>query len=258
MTGQPEADELRIRSILQRRGVGPDAHETAARPADPTPGADPDGWWDDLYSEQPEEREPERQPAPRLPPWWSQKPTDLTHEADEESTEDEPEAAEAAESDDEPDEEPAEGEPEAKPAAPAKKVTPTPKSGRKKKQEKAEKPRPGAPRTAWDTRPASPRQSLLDAWGQVPPRLKWLMYHATAAYMGWEIGLVDYATYVTAWIAATGRIGAQAFFWYGVGAATYLLYRRSRAWGPAAWLAAVPLCSTITGVLLHGYVEYHP
>lgn len=190
-----------------------------AAPIPPKPTAPPRDWLDDILNNDPA-------PAPAAP------------------AEPEDEAAE---------------EPEPAPATTMKPVRKTrPEAASKKSAKKQKKPRPGAPRAAWDSRPASPRQSLLDAWGQVPPRLKWLMYHATAAYMGWEIGLVDYATYVTAWIAATSRIGTQAFFWYSVGAATYLLYRRSRAWGPAAWLAAVPLCSTVTGVLLHGYVEYHP
>jgi hypothetical protein len=257
----PDANEKLTRRILGGLGVRPIGHQN---PNDGEPGqvaTAPEApaqhgnrlppWWEakkpvaDIDPQTPTATAGD--PAAPVPPKPAAPPRDwLDDIINDNATEPEP----IPEPDAEPDEEPAE--------APAKKATPTPKTGRKKKQEKAEKPSPGAPRTAWDTRPASPRQSLLDAWGQVPPRLKWLMYHATAAYMGWEIGLVDYATYVTAWIAATGRIGAQAFFWYGVGAATYLLYRRSRAWGPAAWLAAVPLCSTVTGVLLHGYAEYHP
>lgn len=254
----PDANEKLTRRILGGLGVRPVGHQD---PNDADPGQVA------TAPAVPAQR------ANRLPPWWeAKKPVaDTAPQAPAAATGDPaapvppkpstpdrdwlddildsdpaPTPAEPAEA---ATEEPAEPEPD---AAQAPKVT------REKKTKKPKKPRPGAPRAAWDSRPASPRQSLLDAWGRVPPRLKWLMYHATAAYMGWEIGLVDYATYVTAWIAATGRIGTQAFFWYGVGAATYLLYRRSRAWGPAAWLAAVPLCSTVTGVLLHGYVEYHP
>lgn len=249
MIQQPGADELRIRATLIKQGVGPDAHTAATPPADPRLAVDPDGWWDDLYSEQPEEREPERQPAPRLPPWWDKKPTDLTHEADEEPTEDEPETAESDdEPDPEPDEKPADSEPEGKPAVPAEKTKVSPK---KKPQKRAKKPQPGAPRAAWDTRPQSPRQSLIEAYDAVPYRLRWLAYHASAAYLGWSAGLVDYATYVTAWIADTG-FGPQAWFWCGVGAATLLLHRRTRglSW-PVAWCAAVPAASTVVGVLLY-------
>lgn len=137
---------------------------------------------------------------------------------------------------------------EPEPAAAAKRK---PKAKARKK--KRRKTRPAAARTAWDTRPPSPRQSLIDAWDNVPYRLKWLAYHASAAYLGWSMGLVDYATYVTAWIVDTGLIGVQAFFWYGAATCTFLLYRRARTWWwPIAWLAALPAASTVTGVLLYG------
>ncbi|MGW0575144.1 hypothetical protein ACWD25_04060 [Streptomyces sp. NPDC002920] len=147
-----------------------------------------------------------------------------------------------------------EGEPgPAETLAPAEKAKPASKprasKARKKKRKKAE---PGVPRAAVDSRPASPRQSLADAWDSVPPRLRWLGYHASAAYLGWSTGLVGWATYVTAWIADTGPVGPQAVFWYVAAGGTVLLYRRTRSWWwPAAWLAAVPVTSTVVGVLLY-------
>jgi hypothetical protein len=124
---------------------------------------------------------------------------------------------------------------------------------KRRKTKRKQRHNPAAPRTAWDTRPPSPRQSLADAWDRVPYRLKWLAYHASAAYLGWTIGLVGWATYVTAWIARTGLVGPQAIFWYLVGAATLLLHHRTRTWWrPVAWLAAVPASSTVVGVLLYG------
>lgn len=147
-----------------------------------------------------------------------------------------------------------EAAPEPEPAAsprPAEARKPKP-SAKKKRRRKRKRSKAGAARTAWDTRPQSPRQSLLDAWDQVPYRLKWLGYHSSAAYMGWELGAVDYATYVTAWIADTGLLGVQATFWYGAALATFLLYRRTRSWWwPVAWLTAIPACSTVAGVLLY-------
>jgi hypothetical protein len=87
----------------------------------------------------------------------------------------------------------------------------------------------------------------------VPYRLKWLTYHASAAALGWTIGLVGWVTYVTAWIARTGLAGPQAILWYAVGALTLLLHHRTRRWWPpVAWLAAVPAASTVVGVLLYG------
>jgi hypothetical protein len=129
---------------------------------------------------------------------------------------------------------------------------PKAKKSRKTTSTKRRKPKPGAARTAWDSRPASPRQSLLDAWDAVPYRLKWLAYHGSAAYLGWSVGLVGYVTYVTAWIAETGLVGVQATFWYAVAAAAFLLHHRTRRrWWPIAWLAAVPATSTVVGVLLY-------
>jgi hypothetical protein len=134
------------------------------------------------------------------------------------------------------------------PAAPRKVKKPR----RPKTHKRPRKLKPAAARTAWDTRPPSPRQSLAEAWDRVPYRLRWLTYHATAAYLGWSVGLVDWATYVTAWISDTGLVGPQAVFWYGAAGATLLLYRRTRSWWwPVAWLAAVPATSTVVGVLLY-------
>lgn len=140
------------------------------------------------------------------------------------------------------------------PAAPAQATAPLPaKAAPKKKPKKAKRPKPGAPRAAFDGRPPAPRQSLVEAWDRVPYRLKWLTYHASAAYLGWSMGLVDWATYVTAWIAQTGLVGPQALFWYAAAGGTVLVYRRTRSWWtPAAWLAAVPVTSTVVGVLLYG------
>jgi hypothetical protein len=145
--------------------------------------------------------------------------------------------------------EPADEEPADTPAPVAKTK---PKNTRKPGKKKQRKPKPGAPRAAFDGRPPAPRQSLADAWDRVPYRLKWLAYHASAAYLGWSVGLVDWATYVTAWIAQTGLVGPQALFWYSAAGATVLVYRRTRGWWtPAAWLAAVPVTSTVVGVLLY-------
>jgi hypothetical protein len=73
---------------------------------------------------------------------------------------------------------PDEPEPEQPPAAPAAKAP----AANAKKRKKKRKPRdPAAPRAAFDHRPESPRQSLLDAWDRIPARLKWLGYHAGAA-----------------------------------------------------------------------------
>lgn len=252
----PDANEKLTRRIMGSLGVRPVGHQ------DPNAG---DPGRVATAPPVPEQR------ANRLPPWWEAKkpvtgsgdhapvvatgdtaapippkpaapPRDwLDDIINDNATGPEP----TPEPDAEPDEEPAE--------APAKKATPPPKAGRKKKQEKAEKPRPGAPRTAWDSRPQSPRQSLLEAWDRVPYRLKWLIYHLTAAYMGWSMGLVDWCTSVTAWISAGRSTDPQSIFLYAVGVAAFILHHATRQrWWPVAWLAAVPASSLVVGVLLYG------
>lgn len=138
--------------------------------------------------------------------------------------------------------EPVAKQPTGKPAATKAKVK------QKKKKKRSKDPAQHAPLT-WET---SPRQSLADAYDRVPPRLKWLTYHAAAAYLGWTVGLVDWVSYVTAWIADTGLIGFQAGLWYAAAGGTFLLHRRTRRWWlPVAWLAAVPASSVVVGVLLY-------
>lgn len=205
---KPGADELRVRAILQARGVGPDA-------VPPKPTERPRDWLDDIL---------DSAPAP------AEEPT---------AAEPEPDAP-------------------AVPDTPKKERRSRPAKATKKRPKKTRRPKPGAARTAWDTRPTSPRQSLADAWDNVPPRLKWLAYHASAAYLGWTVGLLGWSTYVTAWIATTGLVGPQAVFWYIAAGLTVLLYRRTRGWWwPVAWLTAVPATSVIAGVLLYG-TGYQP
>ncbi len=150
-------------------------------------------------------------------------------------------------------EEPAEPAPAEAPAPARDAKAKKPRPAKTATKKKTKRPKPGTPRAAFDGRPPAPRQSLVEAWDRVPYRLRWLAYHASAAYLGWTIGLVDWATYVTAWIATTGLLGPQAAFWYLAAGGTVLLYRRTRGWWrPVAWLAAVPVTSTVVGVLLYG------
>ena len=243
---KPGADELRIRGLLQQRGVGPDAGPLPTLPAEePTPGPgpapDPDGWWERLYAE---ERRPAAEPAPdtarqrrrspRLPDWWLDKPE---HLLDDETEPDEADEDEAPTSTDTDPDEPEPADPDTEPA-PVRRARRQPLHGR--------------PAYTHPAPARSPRQSLLDAYDRMPPRIKWLAYHASAAYAGWELGFVDYATHVTAWIAETGLVGPQAFVWYVVAAVSALLYRRfSRAVLPVSWAAAVPVSSIVVGVLLY-------
>lgn len=67
MTAQPEADELRIRSILKQRGVGPDA---TLPTVPPMPARPPRDWLDDILDDNttpdpaPVDEEPASEPEP--------------------------------------------------------------------------------------------------------------------------------------------------------------------------------------------------
>lgn len=98
----------------------------------------------------------------------------------------------------------------------------------------------------------APRQSLLDAHANIPPRLRWLTYHATATGAGWWLGWVDWSTSTAAWYAAGHWTSTSAWVLYGLGGVLLALYRRSRAWAwPFAWAAAIPVSSIVVGVLLY-------
>lgn len=214
MTENQGADELRVRAILKDRGVGPDA-ATPAVP--PKPTGRPRDWLDDIL-----DTKHATKPAPK--PVVAEKPKPAPAARAVEKTSPKPS--------------PAETKPQAK---------------TKKRKKKPKRPGPDTPRSAFDTPETTPRQSLLDAWGAVPYRLKWLAYHVAAGYLGWSVGLVGWWTYVTAWIAETGLLGWQAIFWHVVAVLEFLIYHRTRgAWLPVAWLAAVPATSTVVGVLLYG------
>ncbi|MER7814519.1 hypothetical protein [Streptomyces sp. NPDC096153] len=88
MTG-PGADERRIRSLLRRRGVGPDAlpPERQERPA-PAPAREPD-WFDRLYADDQRaasvEEEQVDEPKPQQPqqiPWYSFRKHDHADQGD--------------------------------------------------------------------------------------------------------------------------------------------------------------------------------
>jgi hypothetical protein len=219
VTAQPDADERRIRTLLVRMGVGPDGSPPNPPPDAPNPPADddPDAWWDDLYGDDDQpDPEPERRPSPRLPHWWEKKPEQLPDPADEQPKPD----------------------PEQTPNTPTNTQPTSPNT-------------PAAP-----AQPAAEehhhRQSLLDAWAGITPRTRWLAYHATAAGLGWGLGLVHWSTHVAAWVAADRWTNPQSIACYALGLGAIALYRRTRGWWwPLAWTAAVPVSSTLLGVLLY-------
>lgn len=233
MTAEQGADERRIQTLLHRLGVGPDADPQPTTP--PTPH---DDWWDRLYTDEPKPDPAKAVGGGRLPDWRTGG-VDL----------DTPAAPE-----DEPQEEPADTSPDTDPDEsandPDTEPEPTPARARRFRDVLTDRPalRPAYRTSEW----RSPRRALAESWAGLPPHLRWLAYRGTAAYAGWELGLVDYTTHVTAWIAHNGTTSGQAWFWYTAAACTVLLYRRtSRLALPIAWAATIPVASTVTGVLLY-------
>ncbi|MFJ9128923.1 hypothetical protein ACIRJS_32960 [Streptomyces sp. NPDC102340] len=211
---RPGPDELRIRGILRKHGVGPDADEEQPLPAAPArlpagyrPAPDPDDWFTRLYGPDGE--------SPIGP-------------ATSTDTGPDPE-------DDEPEEQPT-----------PRKRAPRLKTRSGSKRAKTKKPKQEHPAVA------DPRQSLMDALDNVPPRIRRLAANLAAAGLGWSLGWVAFAEDVVAWIHAHGPTDAQSIFWFVVGLACLALYRRSRRWWwPVAWMASVPAATALAGVLLY-------
>lgn len=221
MSQQPGADELRIRATLIKQGVGPDA--------DPAPAAPP---------------------KPPVPPKPTVRPRDWLDDLLDDNADSPP-----ADEDDEPEED--EGEPEADPPngpkpTSATKAKPQAKT-KKRKQKRSKKPGPNTPHTPWDSHPEDPKQSLVEAYARIPGKIRWLIYHGTAAAAGYRIGWVDFSTDTTAWIADHGPTHPQALFWYCFAFGCVLLYRRfSPAYLVFGWACTVPIASVVVGALLYG------
>lgn len=102
-------------------------------------------------------------------------------------------------------------------------------------------------------RPRRERRALAEAAPNLSPRMRWLALHATAAAIGWPIGLVHWGTDTAAWFAAGHWIDGSAWALYGLAAAAVALYRRTRhALLLGSLLGAVPVSSVALGVLLYG------
>ena len=223
LSHQPGADELRVAHILRQQGVGPDA---TAHPDEPT------------------SRTPARPAGSRLPDWRLPKPGISPNGI----VEPEPPQRPRDWLDDilEANATPA---PESPARGPVELTAPVAKEHAGKTPKKLRRQRP-AYRTHQPDH--SPRQSLLDAYASIPSRVRWLIYHTTAATAGWRLGWVDWGTDTAAWYAAGHWTSPSGFVLYGLGLGLCALYRRSRHWAwPVAWAAAVPVSSIALGVLLY-------
>ncbi|MFI1165619.1 hypothetical protein ACH4UM_18890 [Streptomyces sp. NPDC020801] len=71
---RPGADELRIRSILKKRGVGPDAQPPELPPGPPPAGFEPASEWWEHKPPTTEETEPDNDEQPDKPPVFAPQP----------------------------------------------------------------------------------------------------------------------------------------------------------------------------------------
>ncbi len=213
MSQKPGADELRIRHLLRRRGVGPDAQP---------PTEDPDGWWDDLYADE----QPKPRRAPRMPDWWKPKPAtmpagDAAEPADEEPAE-EPEASP------DPDPDPSDTDPE-----PSVWWMPQPDYW----------PRPRMPEAVTHSRER--------AEAAISPRTRRILYNASAAGAGWGLGLYQQFADALADCGTTSIGGALVLGVGGTLLIAHVWDRRTRHWWPGiAWCARIPLATAVLALAL--------
>lgn len=278
----PDSEELRIRSRLRElvdgtvhpqppadavTAAAATALASAAQPSAPAalqPSAQPaaarsDDWWDRIYDD--EQPAPAAQPASRRPSWmripdWrtgehvdlDKKDDDPAEDAeDQDADEDDPDADDTdGDGDGDEDEEQPDsgGTADAQPRSRSRtRKTAPPRTRRSRSRT--------APRAGLDVE--LPRRSLLDAYDAIPPRIRWLNLHLSAAAAGYALGWVDYSTRTYAWIAQHGLLNLSTAFWCAVAVGCELLRRRARnLWLPARWLAAVPIASIVVGTLLYG------
>ena len=293
--GAPDGDEQAIRAILRMRGV---SHGDAAAPPDPVgtavaaaaaeiahphpqadahPSAHPGGdWWDALYGDgapdthapvtgahpgtgasahpaAPEEdvektdTHPDAHPGDR--PWWARRapapaPAPAPVDGDEVDDGDDPTVAFDDEEDDA-----ADAHPRRTPGAHSRSRLP------QRMRTPAARPAQvtGAPIAA-----PAPRMSLLDAAANVPPRVRWLALHLSAAAVGYDIGIVQFSTRFAAWIADNGLLNVTGVTWCCCGvAAEFLRHRFARYRLPIRWVAAIPISSIVIGTLLYGQGWQH-
>lgn len=209
---EPGADELRIRSLLRRHGVGPDAQPApTVLPADDLT----DPAWDE-----PDQPPPApRRRAPRMPDWWKPKPTDLTTD----------------DADDEPATDDADDEP-------AEEVMPEP--GRWWTAQPDYYPRPHTPAALTHARDR--------AETAISPRTRRALYDATAAGTGWLLGLYRlFATALDDCGTHYSTAGALVLGIGGCAVIAHVWDRRTRHWWPGiAWAARIPLATAILALAI--------
>ncbi|GGZ73038.1 hypothetical protein ACFOOM_01130 [Streptomyces echinoruber] len=101
------------------------------------------------------------------------------------------------------------------------------------------------------------RKSFAQAWREVDPATKWGLYHLTGLAGGLMLGVVGYATDVTASLAESPlplRDNPAAYFW-GAGAVLVVAVDRvTRRWfWLIGWCTRAVTTSVVVGAVLHGF-----
>ncbi|WP_327421852.1 hypothetical protein OG763_15050 [Streptomyces sp. NBC_01230] len=100
-----------------------------------------------------------------------------------------------------------------------------------------------------------PKRSLVEAWSGLSPLTRHGLYNGSALALGFSLGVPQFFTAETAYLAATYASWTDFYVcvWYGVAIAIWMFDQRTRNWLPLLALAArVLLVSVIVGVLLYG------
>ncbi|MFJ7592501.1 hypothetical protein ACIQZO_35050 [Streptomyces sp. NPDC097617] len=102
---------------------------------------------------------------------------------------------------------------------------------------------------------AGQKKSLIEAFTEMQPKTKHLLYNGTALGAGFYLGVPQFFTAEVAYLAATYDSWTDFYvaIWYGVAAGITVLDYRTRGWFPLfSWATRIPLVSMIVGALYYG------
>lgn len=244
MSTEMGADERRIRHILRRRGVGPDA--LPPRPAPAASAArtvtDSGNWWDALYAADAADTHPDtvrtlpdkaRIRGGLIPDWRKGPVADLRgHTADtaDAGPKDIPDAA--------PDKTAPDAEPEPDiPTAP----------------EDWEDAQPDDESTPGAVRLGKQRQQIHTAYTGLERRTRWLTSTGASAGLGWALGLEPALhSLLVQCQHDTGDTTAPVIVGLAlVTAGALIVWRTTNWWPPLAWACRIPLASALLALALY-------
>jgi hypothetical protein len=222
----PGPDELRVRQLLIKNGVGPDA---GPAPVPPKPAARPRDWLDDILDETdappapPGKPELEADAAPEPRAWWAHKRPRANTSKDQKPNP--PDTADAPE-------------------------------GSEQQEEPQNRPRAFEPQPDYWPHPHMPAVITRvpeRAEAAISPGTRRLLYNASAAGAGWVLGL--YGKFARALNDCGHQEGTGAALVLGIAGTALIAHvwdRRTRHWWPGiAWVARIPLAAALLALALY-------